>query len=54
VVAAYPRAEHASPLGMATKKSEDLLLVGARGLEPAGTKCRIAVSSSIALALARW
>ncbi len=34
LVAAYPRGEHAWLFGMAAKKREDLVLVGARGLEP--------------------
>jgi DNA invertase Pin-like site-specific DNA recombinase len=34
VVAVYPRAEHAWMLGMAARKSEGLVLVGARGFEP--------------------
>ena len=34
LVAVYPRAEHAWLLGMTAKKSEDLVLVGARGFEP--------------------
>ena len=34
LVAVYPRAEHAWLLGMAAKKREDLVLVGARGFEP--------------------
>lgn len=39
VVAVYPRAEHAWLLGMTAKKSNDLVLVGARGFDPADTKC---------------
>ena len=34
VVAVHPRAEHAWLLGFAAAKSEDLVLVGARGFEP--------------------
>ncbi len=37
LVAVHPRAEHAWLLGMAAKKSEDVVLVGARGFEPTVT-----------------
>ncbi len=40
LVAVHPRAEHAWLLGMAAKKSEDLVLVGARGLEPPTSSSR--------------
>jgi len=33
--------------GMAAKKREDVVLVGARGLNPAHTKCRIVVRSQM-------
>lgn len=50
--AVYPRAENAWLLGTAAKKSEDLVLVGARGLNPASTKCRIVAPAEVILALA--
>ncbi|MGZ8474881.1 MAG: recombinase family protein [Candidatus Limnocylindria bacterium] len=34
VTAVYPRAEHAWLLGMAAKRTDDLVLVGAKGFEP--------------------
>ena len=34
MVAVYTRAEHAWLLGMAAQRSDDLVLVGARGFEP--------------------
>jgi hypothetical protein len=40
LVAVCPRAEHAWLLGMAAKKSDDLVLVGARGLEPPTSSSR--------------
>ena len=43
----YPRAEHAWLLGMAAKADKDLVLVGARGLKPPGTNCRIVVRTTV-------
>lgn len=47
VVAVYPRAEHAWLLGMAARKSEDLVLVGARGFNPTHTKCLVVVPPTV-------
>lgn len=45
--AVYPRAEHAWLLGMAARKTEDLELVGARGLNPARTNTMVVLPARV-------
>ncbi|HSM16632.1 MAG TPA: hypothetical protein VK845_06480 [Gemmatimonadales bacterium] len=50
LTAVHPRAEHAWLIGVAEMRK--LELVGARGLNPAGAKCRVVVPPAILVALA--
>ena len=51
VVAVYPREEHAWLLGMHAKRQGLLGMVGARGFNPASTKCRIVLPGRVLTAI---
>lgn len=51
LAAVHPRAEHAWLLGVAAQRSEDVVLVGARGLNAAILSCRIVMPAAVVAAL---